>query len=153
MQSSIRYIGGLQVLLPLLEQVKFIESSPEKLHRDICLPPVRDCGTVSTRDLSVVSSTDNAKTDNDEPTTFNHIGHTASEEDMGLNEALDGEIASEIFEQKPQKYHSEQSLRTDNGELGDSIQDTKVENVIVKKPVGGETKVKAAGSFLVIESP
>ena len=133
--------------------MKFTESSPEKLHRDVCLPPVRDCGTVSTRDLSVINSTENAKTDNDEPITFNHIGHTASEEDMGSNEAVDGEIASEIFEQKPKKYFIEQSLTADNGELGDSIQDTKVENVIVKKPVGSEAKVKAAGSFLVIESP
>ena len=135
--------------------MKYTASSVEKLQRDICLPPMRGCETVSTREVFVRSSDENVKNDvTEQPTiTFNRIGHTASEEEAGLNEAVDGEIANNVFEQKPKKYDAEQSPTSDSCEQNDSVLGPTSESNVVKEPLEREGKMHAAGSFLVIESP
>ena len=150
-QSSIQCIGGLQVLFPLLEQVKYTESSTEKLDRDICFPPIRDCEAVATRELSIIS--ENPTNDLTEPITFNHIGQTSSEEDKGLSGAVDRRTTRDVLEQKPEKYEIDHQLMTDRGRQGDDVQDGTLHNSVPKGQTGGDTKMRGAGSFLVIESP
>ena len=133
--------------------MKYTASTVGKLQRDICLPPVRGCETVSTRELLVSSSNENAENDaTEQPITFNHIGHTASEEEAGSNEAIDGEIANEVFEQKPNKYDTEKFPTSNSCKQNDSVLVPTTESSVTKEPIGIEGKVHAAGSFLVIES-
>jgi len=150
-QSSIQCIGGLQVLFPLLEQVKYTESSTEKLDRDICFPPIRDCEAVATRELSIIN--ENPTNDVTEPITFNHIGQTSSEDEASLNGAVDRRTAHDVLEQKPEKYEIDHQLMTDGCQQGDDVQDGTLDSSIPKGQTGGDAKMRGAGSFLVIESP
>ena len=139
------------MLFPLLEQVKYTESLTEKLQRDVCLPIVRTCETVSTRDLSLISSIEN-RTDNAlEPITFNHIGHTASEEEAASNEVIDGEIPNDVFEEKPVRHYAEQAPANEKGNR--TTHTPTLETAGTKGSNETEGRIHAAGSFLVIDSP
>lgn len=132
--------------------MKYTELSSEKLHRDICIPVVKSCEAVSTRDVSLVSSNDFATGDvTCEPITFNHVGHTASEEESGSSEVVDGELKNEVFEEKPIRYYAEEG--------GKSQVDTKereskaLASTAAHASAGNKDRVHTSGSFLVIDSP
>jgi len=131
--------------------VKYTESSTEKLDRDICFPPIRDCEAVATRELSIIN--ENPTNDVTEPITFNHIGQTSSEDEASLNGAVDRRTAHDVLEQKPEKYEIDHQLMTDGCQQGDDVQDGALDSTVPKGQTGGDAKMRGAGSFLVIESP
>lgn len=130
--------------------MKYVESPTEKLQRDVCIPAIKSCETVSTRDLSVASSPQETSSEaTNEPITFSHVGHTASEEDMGPSEAAHGEVANGVFEEKPPVKHymelakgleEEHAMEAGMVHQGASKNESKNE-------------MPTAGSFLVIDSP
>ena len=158
-QSSIQCIGGLQVVFPLLEKVKYSEVSAERLSRDLCLPIVTERAEVSTRDVSVSNASSSGqlrvRAYSPEPRPFNDIGEMAGQTSEISSEAIsfaasDGprderEVTNvvPVMEEAPAC-----------GKVGVSA--SKPTALPVDNPedrVASAKNVRGTGSFLVIDSP
>ncbi|XP_065051660.1 neurobeachin-like protein 2 [Rhopilema esculentum] len=153
-KSSIQCIGGLPVLFPLLEQVKYSETPAEKLSRDINLPMIKGPESLYARSISLVKETPSQDIANDitptEPMSFNHFGETISEGDPEENTSgNETELTSHDKKTMLTTAHHEEAPRHS------SVAKEEALPILPKSADRRQREGQGAstGSFLLIDSP
>ena len=153
-QSSIQCIGGLPVLFPLLEQVKYSETPADKLSRDINLPMMKGSESLYARSLSLVKETPSQDIASDipptEPMSFNHIGETISE--GGSEENLSENETESISDDKKTMLDT---AHNEEAPPHSSVAKEETSPILRKSADRRQREGQGAstGSFLLIDSP